>query len=275
MSESGIGGTNLSYSSNVQNGASLGVGSIVGESFSILMRHFIAVVTLAFVPTLIGLVISGLLNGWDIVLGTSEPTFTGAADIAPSLFLLSSIAQVVIYGVTTALLVQLAYDAKLARSINLGRYVGPAMAAALPIGLLSIAMGVMIGIGLVALVVPGLWVYAVFSMMPAAVVIEKVGFGGLGRSASLTKEYRWPIFGAIVLIGIVNVAISFVAMFIVGFLESSVGGGVGGLVMSVLVLSAVTAIGFGLSSIAVALIYARLREIKEGASVRDIAAVFD
>lgn len=263
----------MTYSSNVQIGAPLGVGSIVGDSFSILMRHFISVVLLAIVPTLIGIVISGLLLGWSVALGTGEPTFNGGADIVR--FLLSIIGQLATYGVTTALLVQLAYDAKLERPIKLGRYVNPAIAAALPIALLGIVSGLLIGIGAVALVVPGLWVYAVFSMMPAAVVIEKVGFGGLGRSASLTKEYRWPIFGAILLIGLINFALSFAAMFIVGFLVSSTGGNGVALGISVLTLSAVTGIGFGLSSIAVALIYARLREIKEGVSVRDIAAVFD
>lgn len=263
----------MSYSSNVQTGAPLGVGTIVGDSFSILMRHFLSVVILAIIPTLIGLVMSGILTGWDVALGIREPAFTSGADVIP--FGLSIIGQLVTYGVTTALLVQMAYDAKLQRPLTLGRYIGPAMGAALPIAILAIVSGILMVIGLVALVVPGLWIYAVFSVMPAAVVIEKVGFGGLGRSAALTKEYRWPILGAVILIGIINFVITFVAMFVVGLLFASTGAGAGGVIIGVLVLAAITAIGFGLSSIAIALIYARLREIKEGASVRDIAAVFD
>ncbi len=263
----------MSYSSNVQTGAPLGVGTIVGDSFSILMRHFVAVVMLAIVPTLIGLAVSGVLTGWDVALGISEPVFTSGADVVP--FALSIIGQLVTYGVTTALLVQMAYDAKLERPLTLGKYIGPAMGAAMPIAILSFVSGLLMVIGFIALIIPGLWIYAVFSVMPAAVVIEKVGFGGLGRSAALTKEYRWPILGAIILIGIINFVITFVAMFIVGMLIASLGAGSGGLIVGVLVLSAITAIGFGLSSIAIALIYARLREIKEGTSVRDIAAVFD
>jgi hypothetical protein len=264
----------MTYSSNVQTtGAPLGVGTIVGDSFSILLRHFPTVVILAIIPTLIGLAISGVLSGWDVALGISEPQFTSAADLVP--FLLSIVGQLVTYGVTTALLVQMAYDAKLQRPLTPGRYLGPAMSAALPIAILSLVSGLLMVIGFVAVVVPGLWIYAVFSVMPAAVVIEKVGFGGLGRSAALTKEYRWPILGAVILIGIVNFVITLVAMFVVGLLVASTGAGAIGLIIGVVVLSAITAIGFGLSSIAIALIYARLREIKEGASVRDIAAVFD
>ncbi len=99
----------MSYSSNVQTGAPLGVGTIVGDSFSILMRHFLSVVILAIIPTLIGLVMSGILTGWDVALGIREPAFTSGADVIP--FGLSIIGQLVTYGVTTALLVQMAYDA--------------------------------------------------------------------------------------------------------------------------------------------------------------------
>ena len=45
--------------------------------------------------------------------------------------------------------------------------------------------------------------------------------------------------------------------------------------VGVLLITALNAIGTGLSSITIALIYARLREIKEGTSLRDIVAVFD
>lgn len=263
----------MSYSANVQTGAPLGVGAIVSESFSILLKHFVSVILLALVPTLIGFAISGVLTGWEVALGISPPVYAGIGDLVPTV--LSTIAQMVAYGLSTALLVQMAYDAKLGRPLQLGRYVNPALAAAVPIAVLSIASGILITLGLIAVIIPGLWIYAVFSMMPAAVVIEKVGFGGLGRSAALTKEYRWPILGATFLILIINIVIGLVTGFIVGLILAGVGGGFVGIVVGVLLFSVINSIGTGLGSIAVALIYARLREIKEGTSVRDIAAVFD
>jgi len=263
----------MTYSSSVQTGAPLGVGGIVGESFSLLMRHFFKIVLLAIVPTLLGTVISGLLIGWGATLGTSEPVFTTGADFIP--FGLSIIGQLVTYGLTTALLVQLAYDAKLERPLELGRYISPALACAVPIAVLGLVSGIAVALGMILVVIPGLWVYAVFSVMPAAVVIERVGFGGLGRSAALTKEYRWPILGAVILIAIINAVINFVAVFIVGLVAASMAGSGAGLAAGVIVLTAISAIGFGLSSISIALIYARLREIKEGVSLRDIVSVFD
>jgi hypothetical protein len=246
--------------STPQKGAPLGVGSIVGGSFSILMGNFLSVVMLALGPTLLSTVLSGLLIGWNATLGLGEPSITG-------------VAGVVAYGLS--LIVQLAYDAKLGRTGSLGRYFGPGLGAALPIAILGVASGIMMAIGLIALIVPGLWVYAVFSVMPAAVVIEKVGFGGLGRSAALTKEYRWPILGAIFLVGIITMVINGVAVFVVGMVLASSGGSGASIAMGVLVITALSAIGTGLGAITIALIYARLREIKEGTSLRDIVAVFD
>lgn len=261
-----------SSSTNVA-AAPLGVGSIISESFSILLRHFFPVLILSLVPTLLNIVISGLLNGWDVALGIGAPDVTGSGYFAR--VGIATVVQLVLSGVTTALLVQLAYDAKLQRPLRLGAYVGPALGASVPIAILGFAAGILTALGFLALIVPGLWIYAVFSMMPAAVVIEKVGFGGLGRSARLTKDYRWPIVGAIVLLGIIGAIIGFVAMFLVGLLIAGSEASGASLAIGVLVLAAVTTIGAALGSISVALIYARLREIKEGASVRDIAAVFD
>lgn len=250
--------------------APLGVGAIVSESFSILFRNFVPVMILALGPTLLGLVVSGLLTGWDTVVGTADPTLTGATDWVG--IVLSNLFNVVVYGLTTALVVQFAYDAKLGRSITLSRYLGPAIASAIPVGILTFVAGLLMAIGLIALVVPGLWIYAVLSMIAPAVVIERVGFGGFSRSIALTKGYRWPILGTIIIIGICTILLSFATLFVAGLLGGLAGGG---LALIVLLTAVVTAIGYGLGGISLSLIYARLREIKEGVSVEQIVSVFD
>jgi hypothetical protein len=263
----------MTFTANSPSDAPLGVGSIVGDSFTILFRNFFSVMVLAIVPTLIGVVASGLLIGFDATLGRSEPVFSGGADILR--LLLSILGQIVAYSLTVGLLVQLAYDAKLGRPLQLGRYVGPALSAVVPMAVLSLVVGILVGVGFLLLVVPGLWVLAVFSVTPVAVVIERAGFGGLGRSADLTKGYRWPIVGANILIMIIAAAINFIAMFVIGLIIVPLGGNVTGTLIGVLGLGIITSVANGLAAILISLIYARLREIKEGASVRDIAAVFD
>ncbi len=113
-----------------------------------------------------------------------------------------------------------------------------------------------------------------FSVVPVAVVIEKAGFGSLGRSANLTKGYRWPICGTLILTGIIAGIFQIAAGFLVNLLNIQVSGGGAGPIV-VLAYAFFTAVANGLIAILIALIYARLREIKEGASVSDITAVFD
>ncbi|MEM9710422.1 MAG: hypothetical protein AAF871_16745 [Pseudomonadota bacterium] len=252
----------------------LGVGNIISSAFSILFGNFFSVIILAFVPTLIGLVIQGALIGWSAMMGTGGPedfaSFSGVG------YAISQVASLVIYGITVALMVQLAYDAKLGRPTRIGSYISPALRSAVPIAVLAFIMTILMIIGFLLLVIPGLWIYAVFSVMPAAVVIERVGFGGLRRSAQLTKEYRWPIIGAMILAFIFLMVFGVIAVFIAGGLMAVLGSlGSLGIAMTVVVLAAIYAITYGFAGILVALIYARLREIKEGVSVDQIASVFD
>ncbi|KZM51311.1 hypothetical protein [Labrenzia sp. OB1] len=246
----------------------LGVGALIGESFSILFGNFLKVILVAFVPVLVGLVLSGGLIGFDVALGVEDPTFNDAGGTAA--FGLAFVVEMVIYSLTTALLVQLAYDAKLKRPVQPGRYIGPALSALLPVAILSLVAGLLAGFATLLFIIPGLWVYAVFSVMVPAIVIERVGFGGLGRSARLTKQYRWPIAGALVLGLILIVVINFVVGLVIGLVAY-----IGGTILATILFSALSAIGVGYISILVALIYARLREIKEGISVDQIASVFD
>ncbi|WP_299478407.1 hypothetical protein [uncultured Roseibium sp.] len=250
--------------------ASLGVGSIIGESFSILFGHFIQVIIIGFVPTLIGFVISGLLTGFNVALGIEPQEFTGPGSVVASI--LSVVINMVVYSITTALLVQLAYDAKLARPIQIGRYIGPAISVVVPLAIMTIAVTILVVIGLMLLIVPGIWVYAVFAVIAPVIVIERVGFGAMARSRALTKEYRWPIVGALVLAIILSMIISFVALFVVGLIAVL---GTVGLIIGVILFAAISTLGAGYISILIALIYARLREIKEGVNVDQIASVFD
>lgn len=253
------------------NRAPLGAGAIIGDSFSIFFSKFGKILALAFLPTLVGLVISGMLSGWGATLGLEDPDFSSGAAITG--FVLGIVISMAFYGLTIALLVLLAYDAKQGRSRPLGEYFAPALRSIIPIVVLALVVGILATLGFMALVIPGIWVYAVFAVVYPAVAIEGVGFGGLKRSASLTKEYRWPIAGVIVVIGICSFVLNLAAGFGGAMLFGITGEGM--IAVSVLVNALIYSITYGLSGISIALIYARLREIKEGVSVSDLAAVFD
>jgi len=243
----------------------LGVGSLIKDSFSILFRYFFPIVLIAFVPSLLGVLLAGYLVGFDTVLSLEETEASSSGADA-----LVNIVDLVVYSITTALLVQLAYDAKLKKPIRPAKYVGPALSAIFPITILGILVSLLIGLAALALIIPGLWVYAVFSVMEPAVVIERLGFKGLGRSEKLTKNYRWPIVGALALGWVCALIVIVIAL---GISDSAMSSDM--LLVATLSYAAFTSVGTGLLSILTALIYARLREIKEGVSVDQIAAVFD
>lgn len=253
----------------------LGVGQIVSDSFSIFARHLIKIMLVGFIPTMIGLVISGLVMGFGITLGTEQPdpstvingTFWAGFSVA-------MVAQLAIYSMTIALLVQLAFDAKVGNSHSIGEYFGPAIRAIVPIIVLGLIMYILVTLGFVLLIIPGLWLLAVFFVTVPAIVIDKAGFKGLGRSKQLTKEYRWPIVGTFIIMFISTILISIVTQFAMAALGGLIGG-VAGIVFALILAGLLYAITYGLIGITIALVYARLRDIKEGVGVDKLAAVFD
>ncbi|KIC18923.1 hypothetical protein [Leisingera sp. ANG-Vp] len=257
----------MSTAADIDTKMPLGVGSIVGDSLSLLFKHLIPVTLMALLPNAVALLAMGSVIGIGVVIGTEVP------DVSNSNIFTAMIAvfvlQIVFYSLTTALLVQLAYDAKLGRPIQIGRYFGPAIRSIVPIAVLSVIVALLATAAMIALIIPGLWVYAVFAVVTPAIVIERAGFGGLGRSADLTKNYRWPVLGALILVGICTFIFNFVSTFLAGIVAEA------GAIVAAIAYLVPTALAAGLISICVALIYARLREIKEGVSVDQIASVFD
>ena len=253
--------------------APLGVGEIISSSFSIFFGNLEKVMLLGFLGAFVGYIVNGLLLGFDVAMGVGEvdPTAGGSFFFG---IIVSNIVNLVIYGIVTGLLILVAYDAKLGRSHSLSEYMQRAIPALLPIVVLSFVTGILTAVGLVALIVGGLWVYAVFYVTAPVAVIEQGGFGSMGRSAELTKEYRWPIVGLFVLVAILTVVITFVAGAVIG-LVVAVLPSVFTVVVGGILFALITGFGYALGGIAVALTYARLREIKDGVDVDQIASVFD
>ena len=103
--------------------------------------------------------------------------------------------------------------------------------------------------------------------VPACVVEEWGVVQSLTRSAELTKGYRWPILWLIllVMIGAAIVSSLFVAMVQM----------IAGEVLASLLDTAIQVYLTALGSTLVAIIYYRLRVIKDGVDIDRIAHVFD
>ena len=245
----------------------LGVGRILGESFSILFRKLPVVILPGFVLALIDMTLWHAFDWWADSSSSQEEEWGIYELIA---FLASFTISVVITAVVTAVIVQLAYDARLGRPVRMGSYFA-ATARCLPaIVVVSIVTGVLILMGTALLIIPGLWLYAVFCAAVPAVVIEGAGFSALRRSMELTKNYRWPIIAVLAL----EFSYFILIAVVLGFSETPAPFSGSSFYIALAAEAFSDAIGYGLFGIAVALIFARLKEIKEGVGVADLVEVF-
>lgn len=145
----------------------------------------------------------------------------------------------------------------------------------LPLLGLGIVAGLGMGLGFIFLIVPGVILTVLWSVAAPAVVVEKRGIlESLQRSRDLTRGYRWPVFGLLViymvLTWIVGGAIGGLNLALGGTFEAGPNLGfnlIAGPVVNV--LSGVVA------SAGVASLYYELRTAKEGAGPEDLASVFD
>ncbi|MEM6589068.1 MAG: hypothetical protein AAF641_11520 [Pseudomonadota bacterium] len=184
--------------------------------------------------------------------------------------------EIVLNGIITALLVQIAYDAKLGRPLALVAYMRRAFGAIIPIFFVSILVGILVGLGALALILPGLWLFAVFSAAIPAVVIEEEGAtGAMDRSSALTKEYRWPIVGIVLVMYILVIGFALAGGAVIAMIVDAIGLGGLGYSISAVLLACIVALTSGFIAISSALIYARLREMKEGVGVDELASVFE
>jgi len=136
----------------------------------------------------------------------------------------------------------------------------------------GILVGIIIGLFSLLLIIPGIIAAVMLWVAVPAAVVERPGIvDSLKRSIELTKGYRWPLFGLILILMIINTVIGAAVGGIAGLAAGAVLGPIG-LVMINLVVQAFSGALFAVAS---AVAYHDLRIAKEGASVNDIAAVFD
>jgi hypothetical protein len=94
--------------------------------------------------------------------------------------------------------------------------VTPHLGTLVAAGLLA---GIAIAIGLVLLIVPGLYLMTIWLLIVPAIMLENRGVGdSFGRSHELVRGYGWSVFGVIVLTVLIFIGVGIVF----GFLDSAV-----------------------------------------------------
>jgi hypothetical protein len=157
------------------------------------------------------------------------------------------------------------------KPVNYGALAGHALMNAIPLLIVLIFVGLLVGLGFIMLVVPGvIWALCTCVSVPAYVGESKLGiFGAIGRSFQLTRDHRWSLLLLFIVIYVGLMVVS-------GGLSAALFALPGGMTN----LPAILARGFvsGLVSLVihvlVASIYVSLRESKEKTTPDATAAVF-
>jgi hypothetical protein len=234
------------------------VGRVFTQTFSVLSRNLL--------PFCIVTVIAAL--PYYFLLGANGRTVgavsAGRAGVAALWFILA----LLLNALSQAVILYAAFEDMRGRPVNMIESLRIGFGRIIPVLGTAIRVGLFTMLGGIALVIPAFIVMTMLFVAIPACVVERLGpVKSAGRSAALTKGYRWRIFG---------LWISFIL--VLGIVQSvSVGitSSIGGLFVAQLVLLLWNAVYIAFSATLIVVTYRDLRVAKEGVDTNQIAAVFD
>lgn len=227
------------------------IGRVISLSFRVLGRNLVSFVLLAILVRAAVIAINFL-----IFANTTSPFIASLTDLVDTLGT-SLLTAMVAYGT---------YRELRGTHAGLGEVVGRGLSLIVPIFFVGLLVAIIVGLGFVLLIVPGILFATILWVAIPVAVVERPGiFAALSRSRDLTKGSRWEIVGLVILIYLPMLALLFALGAMSGTLEGET-----------LVIAGVVEGLFSLfASVAAAVGYFELRTSKEGIDVSEIAAVFD
>jgi hypothetical protein len=153
-----------------------------------------------------------------------------------------------------AMLIKAVQDEREGRGdLTIGDTVNAAIPFLVPVAIASIVAGIAITIGLLLLIVPGLWLMTIWAVIIPVIVIERAGaFASFGRSQDLVRGRGWHVFVTLVLVYIIQFIANGLLQAIFFALPAAFRDGLGTVISGTLIAPFV--------AIVVTLIYYRLAE---------------
>lgn len=250
-------------------GPEVTVGSIVNKTFSIWWANFgkfFGTLLLAYLPlVLLGVGAGAYGAAAGGALGKVPPVLIVLIALSAVAFVVLALAQ--FGGVTYATLQHLA-----GKRTSIGAMFGVGIRRAWPLFLVGAAASLLVMLGFVALVVPGVIAALGLTVAYSVVVAERVGtVDAIKRSFALTKGKRGTIFGALFVVMCALWAASLVGNLATAAAASNQVFAFVGLALSLVAQLALTP----LTTVAMAVAYHDLRVAKEGVDTSQLASVFE
>ena len=227
----------------------MSIGAVLDEAWTLFTRFFLrffvlALIVFAVVNLLFALIVEAL-----------------STDSGGTVFLLAILGFATAVVGTTWLQGALVYAVQDARDGSFDATVGEVFSrvspAILPLLVAGLLAGLGIAVGLVLLIVPGLFLLTIWAVIAPVIVIEKTpALEAFGRSRELVRGHGWTVFGIVIITGLLTGIASGILQaafsFLPEFLEILVGGTIA------------QAIVAPFSAIALAVTYFRLRDAHGG-----------
>src|SRR5262245_2114309 len=235
------------------------VDRVLGRAATIYSQHFLIFFVVALVASLPA-----------VLLIQSNVDAMGSGTPSPNLLLVLGIDRMlaIVFGtISQAGMLHAAFQAMRLRPVSFGESLRVGLSRVIPVILLAIVMGFLMGLGLL-LLVPGLILMTMWLVAMPACVVERTGpWTSLKRSAALTKGHRWKVFGLIFLLFIVNLIVTQILEVVLLLVGSDI--------LSILARLFWGALYGAYNAIAVVMADHDLRVAKEGVDIEQIASVFD
>jgi len=179
---------------------SFSIANVVTRAFDMLRRHALLIIGLNILLTGVPQALK------DAVIWLPDDMVSGNWFFTSGLGLIAGLMAFVHYAVVTLRVMADFRD----KPFRFGDAFTSALLALIPLVLIAVFFGLMVSLGLILLIVPGIIVAIAFSLSFAVYVAEpRAGlFGAMTRSWRLTENRRWPLFAiyliAMVMTGILN-----------------------------------------------------------------------
>lgn len=228
----------------------LGAMKLVGDSFRLVFANAALLFPLALAPTL-------LIEALMLAVMPAEPP--APEEMFGSGLVFATLAATAAGYLITAVLCLATVDILAGRRRPLGAYFAVATRNILPLIVIGTLVSIAVFIGLIALILPGLYIYAQFFVWIPCIVFEGRGMAAVGRAQSLTVGHRWPIIGGMLVLGLFSAG-----LFLLSAPLLAAGSEVSGSLITALVAAAVNAVTYAIFAVFTTLVYLRLRGIEDG-----------
>jgi hypothetical protein len=151
--------------------------------------------------------------------------------------LLGSFVSVVAAFLLQATLVKAVQDVRDGRAdLSIKETVNEATPYIGPVALASILAGIAITIGLILIIVPGLYLITIWAVIIPVIVIERSGvMASFGRSHDLVRGHGWHVFGTLVIVYIIMLVVNIVLGVIFSALPHVLGDGLSSVISGTII----------------------------------------